>query len=167
MSGLVTANADTNVWRGYAQTHGFDVYPDDGDDYIYVAGERQPQHETDRFYNAMERYFERAWEYLQVHDDAPMSRFLDPQDPWSATIEAFIANDWYIREAAHVSTRAALEEGEDYDWFCKQGLGTLIAHYGRNIPVHTGVPVTRIDWRGDGVKVESAAGALHCRSSLE
>lgn len=159
-------HANSNVWRGYARKHCFDVFADDGDEYIYAGGKIQSQEATDSFYEAVEAFFERAWDYLQQNDDAPLAYFLDPDDPWSPTIEAAIANDWYVREAAHVSARAALEVDEDaeIDWLCAQGLGTLIAHYGRDIPVQTGAPVTRIDWSGDGVRVESAAGTFRARA---
>ena len=155
----------TNVWRLYAIKHGFDVYPDEGEEYVYAGGKRQAYAETEALYEAYEAYFERAWEYLQDNDDVSMAEFLDPADPWSATIESVIANDWYLREASDVSALMAInDDDEQNDWLCAQGHGTLVAHYGRDIPVTTGAPVTRIDWSGEGVKVDSSAGSVRARA---
>ena len=57
------------------------------------------------------------------------------------------------------------EAGSD-DWFCKQGFGTLVAHYGGGLPVALETPVSSIDWSGSGVKVETSAGAIEARAAI-
>jgi monoamine oxidase len=39
----------------------------------------------------------------------------------------------------------------DVDWFCRQGLGTLLAKLGENLPVQLGTAVTAINWSPRGM----------------
>ena len=158
-------HASSNVWREYAKKHGFDVYPDDGDEYVYSNGSRQSLDKTDEFYAAIERLFERAWEqYSASNEDGPVSRFLDPDDPWTPTVEARMVNDWDGQELDQISTEFYMVDVEEEDWLCAQGLGSLIAHYGRHVPVRTGTAVRKIDWRGNDIRVISDAGSIRSKA---
>ena len=160
-------HSSSNHWRGYAKKHGFDVFPDDGDEYVYSHGRRQPLDRTDEFYDALERFIERAWErHTSGEEDGPVSRFLDPNDPWSATIEARVVNDWNGQELSETSTDFVMAGDDEDDWLCAQGHGSLVAHYGRRVPVQTGTEVKRIDWRGDAVRVESSAGSVRTKAVI-
>jgi monoamine oxidase len=55
-------------------------------------------------------------------------------------------------------------EDEDNDWLCAQGLGSLVAHYGRNLPVKTGVQVQNIDWSGNCVIILTNDGSVRARA---
>ena len=57
-------------------------------------------------------------------------------------------------------------EEEENDWLCSQGFGSLIAHYGRNLPVKTGVEVQEISWSGNGVNVKTSDGSLRARAAI-
>lgn len=158
-------HASSNVWRPYAQQHGFDVFADDADEYFYSGGQRQSLARTEEFYAALERFFDRAWEqYSSGQEDGPISRFLDPDDPWSAAIEARIINDWNGQELDETSTEFMMIDDDEDDWLCAQGLGSLVVHYGRNIPVQTAAEVRKIDWSGDDVRVESAVGSMRTKA---
>jgi monoamine oxidase len=50
--------------------------------------------------------------------------------------------------------------------FCREGYGTLVAHYGRDIPVSLSTWVTEIDWQGDGVKVTTSKGIIKARAAI-
>ncbi|MEM9058173.1 MAG: FAD-dependent oxidoreductase, partial [Pseudomonadota bacterium] len=120
-------HASTNVWRTYAKTQGFDVYPDNGDEHVYADGRWRS---VDAFEAAADRLFDRA----SAHQDAggkdlPISRFFDPDDPWTPTLEARIVHDWEGQNADELSTALYLIEEEDNDWLCAQGLGALVAHF--------------------------------------
>ena len=45
-------------------------------------------------------------------------------------------------------------------YFCKEGYGALVAHYGRKLPVQLATPARRINWQGSGVQVETTEGAI-------
>ena len=118
-------HANNNVWREYAVTHGFDVYPDEGLEHIYSGGRRKSPDKTDELDAAIDRFFERAWEqYSTSNEDGPISRFLDPDDPWSPTVESHIVNFWEGQEMDQISTASYMADVDEEDWLCAQGLGT-------------------------------------------
>jgi len=49
------------------------------------------------------------------------------------------------------------------DFYCRAGYGTLVAHYGRNIPVELDTIVTQIDWSGQGAKITTNKGVVNAR----
>lgn len=55
---------------------------------------------------------------------------------------------------------------DDSDLFVEGGYGALIVRLARGLPIHYETPVTRIDWRGTGVRVETPHGTLSARAVL-
>ncbi len=158
-------HASSNIWIAYAQEHGFDVYPDDSDIHIYSQGRRQTLDVTEEAYAAIESVCERAEAYHADSEvDGPVSRFIDADDPWSATVESHLVNSWDGQELDEVSAAFFIAEEEEDDWLCRQGLGTLVAHYGRKVPVRTGVPVRQVDWSGLDVRVETDDGSIRTKA---
>jgi monoamine oxidase len=50
--------------------------------------------------------------------------------------------------------------------FCREGYGTLVAHYGQDVPVSLSTWVTEIDWSGDGVRVVTSRGNIKARAAI-
>ena len=49
---------------------------------------------------------------------------------------------------------------------CRQGLGTLVAKLGEQVPVALSTPVTRMDWTKRDVTVETPAGKIIARAAI-
>lgn len=54
----------------------------------------------------------------------------------------------------------------DPNYFTKEGFGALIHHWGADVPVTLGTPVTRIRWDGPGVEVETAKGTIQAQAVI-
>ncbi|WP_395541624.1 flavin monoamine oxidase family protein [Neotabrizicola sp. sgz301269] len=54
----------------------------------------------------------------------------------------------------------------DPNYFTKEGYGALIHLWGADVPVTLSAPVSRIDWSGRGVRVESARGTVEARAAI-
>ena len=52
------------------------------------------------------------------------------------------------------------------DWFAPAGFGTIIAHYGRAVPVTLNAPVSRIEWGPAHADVLTSKGRLRARKVL-
>ena len=52
------------------------------------------------------------------------------------------------------------------DWPLKEGYGTLIARFGADQPVELNTAVTRIDWSGPGVTLETAQGTVRAKTAI-
>ncbi len=49
---------------------------------------------------------------------------------------------------------------------CRQGMGTLIAKLGEQVPVSLSTPASRIDWSNRDVTVETPAGRIAARAAI-
>ncbi|WP_425098713.1 flavin monoamine oxidase family protein [Tropicibacter sp. S64] len=52
------------------------------------------------------------------------------------------------------------------DYFTREGFGALIAAWGGDVPVALNTAVTRIDWSGPGVSVETTRGTVRGRAAI-
>ncbi len=157
-------HASTNPWIAYGLNNGFDVHQDNGESFILEDGRAYQGKKLNEFEEALASILESAWNNSRGKPDAPFSSYFDDENVWSPTIESMIVNDWYGLELSDISTEYIMLEDEDNDWLCAQGFGSLVAHYGRNLPVRTSVEVRRIDWSGTGVKVHTTDGLLRARA---
>lgn len=157
-------HADTNFWVGYGQQHRFDVYPDDGEEILFSEGRPAPRAELDDFFQSIGSILEKAWEESRGMPDAPISDYLDDDHPLRASIESLIINDWYGLEPHEISAEFVLNDDDDNDWLCAQGLGTLVAHYGRDLNVRTNVEVSEVKWGKNGVTVTTNNGSIRSKA---
>ena len=159
-------HASTNPWIAYGKKNGFDVYPDEGEEFIFEDGRPSQGEKLDEYYETLEFFIESAWNESRNKPDAAVSAYFEYGNPWSATIESKIVNDWYGLELSEVSLEYFMLEEEENDWLCSQGFGNLIAHYGRDLPVRTGMEVHEIRWGGNGVTVVTKDGSLRARAAV-
>jgi len=57
-------------------------------------------------------------------------------------------------------------EGDDPSFIVKEGLGAVVAHYFRDVPVSLNTPVSAIDWSGKGVRVKTTRGTLNAKACI-
>jgi len=155
-----------NPFVSYGKKNGFDIYPAPDDESLFV-GDREA---TSAEYRAYERAYNKAQAVIakagaRGKDISPAEVMPDLGDwhdtahmaigPWEMAKEfdRFSCADWYSGEGGQ-------------DWFCEQGYGTLVAHHGRNTPVALNTKVSRIDWSGKGVSVETNQGGLRAKACL-
>ena len=161
-------HASTNPWVTYGRDNGFDVSPDQGEVFLFSNGRVAPEQRLDELWETLAEFFERTWDEARHRPDAPISAYLNKNDPWSRTIESMMVHDWYGSELADISTHFLLADEDDPedDWLCAQGFGALVAHYGQAVPVSTGVEVQRLDWGGNGVKVTTSEGTVRAAAVI-
>ena len=152
-----------NPWIEFGRTNGYAVYPEHSKDEerAFINGREitdQEWGELDAAWYAM---------YDQIGDAGRGRQDVSPKDvvtvtgPWAALCEGWIGpwemgkdfdqfscQDWWNSEG-----------GESH--FCTQGFGTLVQHYGSDIPVQLNTPASVVRWGGDGVEVETPAGTIH------
>ena len=117
-------HASTNPWIAYGKTNGFDVYQDEGEEFIFENGRVSQGERLDEYYEALEIIFESAWNASRNKPDAAVSAYFTNDNPWSATIESKIVNDWYGLELSELSIEHFMLEEEENDWLCSQGYGS-------------------------------------------
>jgi len=158
-------SAKVNPWVGYGEEHGFSMYADPDGDATFVGGAKASEGESDAFFSAYQGFVKRVAEAADRGVDAPLSDYLDMGDPWALSVAGMVTHGDFGKPLEEVST-LTYPGHDDYDdnWFCKEGFGALVAHYGRNLAVELGAPVRRIAWGGQGVSVETSIGVLAARA---
>ncbi|QGX97024.1 FAD-dependent oxidoreductase [Roseovarius faecimaris] len=76
-----------------------------------------------------------------------------PMD-WGVDFDDLSTQDWWT------------SEGGDPSFLVKEGLGAVVAHHFRDIPVALNTPVTAIDWSGQGVSVTTPQGTINARACI-
>ena len=158
--------ARLNPWIDYARRHGFTVYPAPDTEALYVDG--RPA--TTAEYGAYQRAWSRATTAVgaagRAGRDVSVASVLDLKDPWIRLVGETMGPWEMGKDPQDLSCLDWWSFEDGADWFCKEGFGTLVAHYGRGLPVSLSTPVTAVRWNGRGVAVETPAGTLAARAAV-
>jgi len=158
-------SAKVNPWLPYGRENGFTMYGESQASALYVDGVRAAGREHDAMWAAYEEFVERIAEAADQGVDAPISQFLEPDSPWAWNVTTLVTHGDFGKPLDAISTQS-YPGYEDYNegWFCREGFGALVAHYGRKVPVDLETPVRRIGWAESGVEVETTSGTLSARA---
>jgi monoamine oxidase len=112
------------------------------------------------FIAALDAFFDRAEAAAENPADAPASSCLEPGNRWNPMIDAMST---YINGVT--LDQVSLHDMEAYEdtevnWRVRRGYGALIAAYGAPCPVALNAPVTRIDYAGKRIRIETARGTV-------
>lgn len=150
-----------NAWTALAERSGFTV------DRSPANWESQwrdlgfPSHDRRAYGAAWERWKGCARAALGGAD-RPLSDFIADDDPWRPLVDAVSG---YVNGAplAQVSLHdwAAYEDAAtDDNWTVREGYGTLVASRAAGVPVRLGTSVTRVDRRGNKLRLDTPTGAI-------
>lgn len=94
--------------------------------------------------------------------DRPLSDFVASDDPWRPMIDAIsgYANGAALAEVSLHDWAAYENAATDDNWAVVEGYGTVVVHHATAVPVKTGVTATRIDHRGQTIRIETSAGTI-------
>jgi monoamine oxidase len=161
-------NDSSNPYNRYGRENGFTIYPaSDEWRYFDKNNNEVSEDEGDEMWDVaedMDRAIGRAAEGGRDISAAEATRSIS--GPWAATA-AFELGPWNMaKDLANFSTEDWWESEDGDDWYCKEGFGTLVAHYGAGIPVSLETKATRIDWSSDGVTVETNKGTIRAKAVI-
>jgi monoamine oxidase len=157
--------ADRNPFFPEAQAAGWTLYPHDmGLDHLWFDKRAATAEEMARVREA----------------DAHLAQLIARQVGADDRLSALIADCHCLR--ANATFCGPMDFGADDDeisiadfkaaadlepnYFTREGYGALIHRWGADVPVTLSAPVSRIDWSGPGVRVESARGTLQARAAI-
>ena len=86
---------------------------------------------------------------------------------WAGTIEFAFGASFAGKDLKDLSVVDKVRAGDRSSVFaCRQGLGTLIAKLGEQVPVALSTPMTRLDWNKREVMVDTPAGKIVARAAI-
>ena len=161
-----------NPLISHARQNGFDVYRDDGEQQYFVGNRKATKEErteiwkTDALFNKRIR-------------GSALSDATGPEDNARTALgEDFFSRPWGYTVASEYGVWDMAQDSKDWspkswwnsldadNWFCSEGYGSVVADYGRGIPVSLGTAVREIDWSGDHVEVMTSAGKIKARAAI-
>ena len=153
--------AARNPWVQYARANGFDIGKMPRDDLSRVnVGDREARSGE---YDAMSSRYDanknaigyagrKGWDVSARKATRSVKK-----NEWT-TIAEFWLRVSMGREFEDLACKDWWTGAEGENYYAPAGYGTLVAHYGKDVPVETGAVVTEVDWSGSGVKVSTADG---------
>ncbi len=161
-------NPDTNPMMKLARSVGIDVSQAPVGQKIRVGRRNARAGETEEFLAALVRANRAIDEASRRGADVSCASAM-PKDlgDWASTAEFVLgagATGKDLSDLSVVDKVRAQDRGSLIA--CRQGLGTLIAKLGDQLPVSLSTPVSRISWGSRDVEVETSAGRIDARAAI-
>lgn len=162
-------NADSNPMIKLARSAGFEIQAAPLGQKIRIGRRNARAGETEEFLAALVRANRAIDEASRGKSDVSCAAAL-PKDlgDWAGTAEFVLGANATGKDLKDISAidRARAPDRTTAPVACRQGLGTLIAKLGEQVPVALSQPVSRIAWSGRDVTVETPAGKIVARAAV-
>ena len=161
-----------NPLISHARSNGFDVYRDDGEQQYFVGKRKADKEErteiwkTDALFNKRIRASALS-DATGLEDNARTALGEDFfSQPWGYTVASEYGVWDMAQDSKDWSPKSWWNSLDAETWFCSEGYGSVVGHYGRDIPVSLGTAAREIDWSGDHVEVMTSAGKIRARAAI-
>jgi monoamine oxidase len=161
-------NPDSNPMIRLARNAGLDISGAPFGQKIRVGRRNARAGETEEFLAALVRANRAIDEASRGKADVACASVL-PQDlgDWSGTAEFVLGANATGKDLKEVSAiDKARAQDRNAAIACRQGLGSLIAKLGEQVPLALSTPASRIAWSGRDVTVETPAGKIAARAAI-
>ena len=162
-------NPDTNSMIKLARGAGLDVVPAPLGQKIRIGRRNARAGETEEFLAALVRANRAIDDASRGRADVSCASAL-PKDlgDWAGTAEFLLGANATAKDLKEISAidKARAPERNNAPIACRQGLGTLIAKLGEQVPLALSQPVSRVAWSGRDVTVEIPAGKIVARAAI-
>jgi monoamine oxidase len=86
---------------------------------------------------------------------------------WAGTVDFVLGASFAGKDLRDLSVVDKVRAGDRSTIFaCRQGLGTLMARLGEQVPVSLSTPASRISWSNRDVAVETPSGKINARAAI-
>jgi monoamine oxidase len=161
-------NPDSNPMIRLARGAGLDVSAAPPGQKVRIGRRNARASETEEFLAAMVRAKRAIDEAGRGKTDMACASVL-PKDlgDWTGMAEFLLGANATGKELKDISVidKARAQE-RNAAIACRQGLGTLIAKLGEQVPISLSTPVSRIAWTGRDVWVQTPAGTIAARAAV-
>jgi monoamine oxidase len=159
---------DTNPMVRFARNAGLEVYPAPLGQKIRIGRRYARAGETEEFLAALVRANRAIDDASHGRADMSCAAAL-PKDlgDWAGTAEFVLGASFTGKDLKDVSVMdKARAQDRTAAIACRQGLGTLIARLGEQVPLALSTPASHVTWNGRDVTVETPAGRIAARAAI-
>ena len=161
-------NPDSNPMIKLARGAGLDIAAAPPGQKIRIGRRNARAGETEEFLAALVRANRAIDEASRGKADVSCASVL-PRDlgDWAGTAEFVLGANATGKDLKEVSAIDKVRaQDRNAAIACRQGLGTLIAKLGEQVPISLSTPASRIAWSGRDVTVETPAGKIAARAVI-
>jgi monoamine oxidase len=160
-------NPDTNPIIKLARAAGLDIVTAPSGQKIRVGRRNARAGETEDFLATLVKA-NRAIDDASRRADMSCAAALPKElGDWAGTIEFALGADFAGKDLKDFSAVDKIRAADRNTVFaCRQGLGTLIAKLGEQVPVSLSTPATRLSWGSRDVIVETPSGKIQARAAI-
>jgi len=150
-----------------ARAAGFQLYDDPERPRLTIRGRSPREGEWEAFAAALTRAQRAILDAGEAGREVSLAAAMPTNlRDWQPTIE-FLKGAWDSgKETAEISCVDFYNAIETRDLFCRQSYGAILAKLGEGLPIRLSTVVTKIDWSGRGVAVETPAGTVRARAAI-
>ncbi len=152
----------TNPLARLAPRAGLDVYPAPFGQRVRIGRRYAREGELEDYLAALVRAQRSVAEAGRGKTDLSCAQAL-PKDlgRWRGAVEFALGPFGFGKDLGEMSAADFSRAAErDADAFCRQGFGALLAKLGEGLPARLATPVTRIEWGGSRLELETEAGRI-------
>ncbi|MDN4987674.1 FAD-dependent oxidoreductase [Bradyrhizobium arachidis] len=161
-------NPDTNPMIRLARSAGLDVSPAPSGQKMRIGRRNARAGETEEFLAALVRTNRAIDEAARGKLDTSCASVL-PKDlgDWAGAAEFVLGASFAGKDLKELSAiDKARAQDRNAPIACRQGLGTLIARLGEQVPTVLSTPASRIAWSNRDVSVETPSGKIAARAAI-
>lgn len=150
-----------------ARAAGFQLYDDPERPRLTIKGRSPREGEWEAFAAALTRAQRAILDAGEAGREVSLAAAMPTNlRDWQPTIE-FLKGAWDSgKDTAEISCVDFYNAIETRDLFCRQSYGAILAKLGEGLPIRLSTAVTKIDWSGRGVAVETPAGTVRARAAI-
>jgi monoamine oxidase len=161
-------NPDTNPMIKLARDAGLDIHAAPLGQKIRIGRRNARAGETEEFLAALVRANRAIDDASRGRADVSCASVL-PKDmgDWAGTAEFVLganATGKDLKDVSAIDKARAQERNAAIG--CRQGLGTLIAKLGEQVPISLSTPASHLTWSGRDVTVETPSGRIAARAAI-
>jgi monoamine oxidase len=161
-------NPESNPMIRLARNAGLDIYPAPLGQKIRIGRRNARAGETEEFLAALVRANRAIDDASRGKADVACASVL-PKDlgDWAGAAEFVLganATGKDLKEISVIDKTHAQDRNAAIG--CRQGLGTLIAKLGEQVPLALSTPASRVNWSGRDITVETPAGKITARAAI-
>ena len=155
-----------NFYNEYGKTNGFDIYPDPLEFHLFDQGQKLEKG-LETIQDRLEEYYSDIDKATDAGLDISVQQAISHRTGKHRQTAEYILGPWTMgKEVSELSVRDVASSIESKDWFCKQGFGSLVSHYGSRLPVSLNTKAIEINWTGHGVKVKTSHGEIQAKAVI-
>ncbi len=158
-----------NPWIEYGKTNGFTVYPTPLEPYgLFVDKRKATPEELDEYDLAYQRIDDEIGRIAtkSKNPDISPAEVIKLETRWEKLSAYMMGPLDMAKEFDDFSCKDYWESPGADPYYCKEGYGALVAHYGRKLPVQLATPAQHINWQGPGVKTETTEGTIRSKAVI-